>query len=615
MTLRSTIRRAMLSSFVALCLAASASPAAAQRRARLSADLADRMSRNAQDIDVIVHGTQAELDALAARYNLRVKRYLRSGGVLRVNAGQLSALQGDAGVSHLSSDAPVRSAADVTRETIGADQVWAGAGALKALSGAGVTVAVIDSGVDVRHAALANRIVANVDFTGGDGVDRYGHGTHVAALIAGAAGRTADTADYGGIAPGARIVSLRVLDANGAGQASDVMEAIDWAIEHRREFNIKVINLSLGAPVLQSYLDDPLCEAAERATEAGIVVVAAAGNFGLTADGKKVFGGITAPGNAPSVITVGALDTKGTVARSDDTIATFSSRGPTLYDHIIKPDLVAPGRNVVSAEAAGSLLATQFPERHVTGSGRTGYIQLSGSSMSAGVVSGVVALLLERRPRLGPAEMRMTLQATSTFMPSEGLVASGAGSLNALTALVFVGDRRSDPPSIAIAGESALAGGLFTLLKGTDQSRPLVGNQLERKSGAVLGSTIVWGSSALRAETIVWSGANVLDTIVWGSGTQETIVWGSGVSDTIVWGSGALDTIVWGSVAAGTIVWGSCIGSGETIVWGSRSQDTIVWGSGGADTIIWSISQADTIVWGSGLSNDSTIVWGSANLT
>ena len=188
MTPTSTIRRTFQSVLFIAGLAASASPAIAQHRARLSTDLADRLATGDQDIDVIVHGSRTDLDALATRYNLRVKRYLRSGGVLRINAGQLSALQDDASVDHLSSDAPVRSSVDVTRATIGADQVWSGTDTMRALTGSGVGVAVIDSGVDLRHAALANRVVASVDFTGGDGIDRYGHGTHVAALIAGVAG-------------------------------------------------------------------------------------------------------------------------------------------------------------------------------------------------------------------------------------------------------------------------------------------------------------------------------------------------------------------------------------------------------------------------------------------
>src|SRR5439155_25899584 len=126
----------------------------------------------------------------------------------------------------------------------------------------------------------------------------------------------------------------------------------------------------------------------ERAYRAGITVVAAAGNYGRSADGRSVYGGITTPANSPYAIAVGALDTHGTAQRSDDTVAAYSSKGPTRYDLIVKPDLAAPGHHIVSAEAADSYLAKTYPDHHVSGSGQTAVMQLSGTSMAAGVVSG-----------------------------------------------------------------------------------------------------------------------------------------------------------------------------------------------------------------------------------
>lgn len=406
-----------------------------------------------------------------------------------------------------------------------------------------------------------------------------------------------------------------MLDGDGAGKASDVIEAIDWAIEHRRRFNIKVINLSLGAPVLQSYRDDPLCEAAQRAVDAGIVVVAAAGNFGMTADGKKIFGGITAPGNSPSVITVGALDTKGTAVRSDDTIAKFSSRGPTMYDHIIKPDLVAPGRNVIAAEAAGSTLAARYPERHIT----DGYMSLSWSSMSAGVVSGAVALLLERRPNLRPAETRIALQLTSEFMKSEGLVVAGAGSLNALAAA----ELSDSPAATHLTAVRTLAGSTLNDRLPAQYSRLISAFTAQKDSDTIVwgqGATIVWGQSATivwgqattivwgQAATIIWGQASAADTIIWGQSGQDTIIWGQDSSDTIIWGQASPDTIIWGQGGGSdTIIWGQ--DGYDTIIWGQDGSDTIIWGQGaGADTIIWGqAGETDTIVWGQAA---DTIIWG-----
>ncbi len=240
--------------------------------------------------------------------------------MLQVTREQLAAMSSDPAVSHVSGDARVHRMMAVTTRAIGADQVWQGIAGLPAYTGAGIGVAIIDSGIE-NHRALKNRVVASFDFVGGKGRDEYGHGTHVAGIVAG------ESNEFPGVAPGAHIVSLRVLDKEGAGDTSDVIAAMDFAVENRARFNLRVINLSLGHPVFESYRDDPLCQAVERAVRAGMVVVAAAGNFGKTADGRPVIGGIVSPGNSPSAITVGALNTKGTAFPSDDVMATYSSRG------------------------------------------------------------------------------------------------------------------------------------------------------------------------------------------------------------------------------------------------------------------------------------------------
>ena len=204
----------------------------------------------------------------------------------------------------------------MTAESIGADQVWAGAGDLPKLSGKGVTVAVIDSGIDPKHNALRGRVLATVDFTGGDGVDRFGHGTHVAAIIAGQAGQTADTRMYRGVASGAYLVNLRVLGNDGSGTASDVIEAIDWAIEHQA-----AIQHPRHQPVARR------AGAAAVSRRSGVRGGGARGARGhlrrrgggeLRADGGREdgsWGGITSPGNSPYALTVGALDTQGTAER------------------------------------------------------------------------------------------------------------------------------------------------------------------------------------------------------------------------------------------------------------------------------------------------------------
>jgi serine protease AprX len=593
--LSSTTRRTLAGVFCAAVLIAA--PAHAAHRARLSADLADQLAAGSQSMHVIVHGTSADIAALVARYNLTVKKMLTSGAVVTVNAGQLDALQQDPAVDHLSGDIRIRSAADVTAEAIGADQVWAGIDGSRPLSGRGVTVAVIDSGIDTRHNAfLKNRVVVTRDFTGGDGIDRFGHGTHVAGLIAGQRGIVPETQTYQGIATGAALVNLRVLGNDGSGVASDVVEAIDWAVAHQHEYKIGVINLSLGAPVLQPYRDDPMCEAVERAVNAGITVVVAAGNLGRTPDGKSLYGGITAPGNSPYALTVGAVDTHGTPERSDDTLAPYSSKGPTRYDLVLKPDVVAPGSHLVSAEASDAYLPTTYPERHVAGSGANAYMQLSGTSMAAGVVSGAAALLLEHRPALRPADVKAALQLTSTYMGSVGLAGAGAGEINLVGAVALCTSGSVSPTVIAAEVQSPSLLASLTLSTSTD-----VNGRRSDAAAPVSGKSIVWGS----AGSIVWGAAG---SIVWGAGgsivwgSSDSIVWGSsivwGASDSIVWG--ASDSIVWGSsVASNAIVWGSSVTS-NSIVWGSSvTSNSIVWGA--SDSIVWGSSDADSIVWGTDL--------------
>jgi len=488
--------------------------AAAAHSARLSADLSDHLSVGSQTIRVIVHGTRAEVDALAARYNLRIVKYLQSGAVFQVNAGQLAAMRQDEGQDHLSGDIRIQSSVDAADvESIGADQVWAGSDEVKAQSGGGITVAVIDSGINTRHKAFANgRVLLTKDFTGGDGQDHYGHGTHVAAIIAGQAGKTVDTRDYRGIAPGAYLLNLRVLGDDGSGSVSDVIEAIDWTIAHRNEYNVRIINLSLGAPVLQPYRDDPLCEAVERAVRAGLVVVVAAGNYGKTLDGRSVYGAIASPANSPYAIAVGAIDTHDTAQRSDDTLATYSSKGPTRYDLIVKPDLSAPGSHIKSAEATDSYLSKTYPARHVSGTGANAVIQLSGTSMSAAVVSGAAALVLDARGSLKPADTKAALQLTSTFMPEAGIIGAGAGMINVLAA-VELAETSEIQSATTIAGEKTVASRLFSTQVTSQFVKSLAKKSVQRQV-----RKITYGGSP-KGDTILWG-----DTIMWGSLKDNTII-------------------------------------------------------------------------------------------
>ena len=228
-------------------------------------------------------------------------------------------------------------------------------------TGAGIGIAFVDSGI-YAHPDLASRIVYRQSFiSGGVSNDDYGHGTHVAG-IAGSGQRCTSsngsqyTRTFRGVAPGAHLIDLRALDANGMSTDSIVLAAIDKAISLRSQYNIRVLNLSLGRPVYESYRLDPICAAVAAAWKKGIVVVVAAGNLG-----RNGYATITSPGNSPNAITVGAMKTEGTPNRNDDLIASYSSRGPTWIDYEVKPDMVAPGNMVVSLLAPGSTLSKTYP--------------------------------------------------------------------------------------------------------------------------------------------------------------------------------------------------------------------------------------------------------------
>ncbi len=511
---------------------------AAEHRARLSNDLRTLLSRrSAETVRVIVRARGRRLERLAARHDVTIASRMRTGAVLEVTSGQLDALSRDPDVAHIASDASVRPMLAVTTEAIGADQAWAGLTTSNGVTGRGIDVAVIDSGVS-PHPDLGGRVVASFDFVDSSlpdsvqGVrraalhnDGYGHGTHVAGIIASNPQALAYRG-YSGVAPGAHVINLRVLGGDGFGRTSDVFNAIDWAIRYRHLFNIRILNLSLGRPILDSYRDDPLCQAVERAVAEGLIVVASAGNLGKMDDGTRILGGVVSPGNSPAAITVGALNTNGTSARSDDVMATYSSRGPTWIDGLIKPDLAAPGNRITSLGAPRSGLAQSYPGLHVAGVGQRSYFELSGTSMATAVVSGAAALILEANPRLTPAQVKVVLQLTSSRLEGVGLIESGAGSLNVASALQTAIDAPGVPlPLSIIAGELIQPAGLTFAAVETVAAESII-----------WGSSIIWGASTVVGNAIIWGATiPISESDFWGSGgvTGDAIIWGA----SIIWGS------------------------------------------------------------------------------
>ncbi|HET6957034.1 MAG TPA: S8 family peptidase, partial [Vicinamibacterales bacterium] len=430
----------------------------------------------------------------------------------------------------------------------------------------GIGVAIVDSGIS-PHAALTGKVVANVSLITGDPsvLDAFGHGTHVAGIIAGNGSAAASVTGLftGGVAPGVQLVNVRVLGADGVGRTSDVIAGIQWAIANRARYNIRVINLSLGHPVMEPSATDPLCEVVADAFHAGIVVVAAAGNDGVTADGTRVLGGITSPGNSPWAITVGSLNTWGTVKRSDDTLTTYSSRGPTRFEGTVKPDVAAPGNKIVSLEANGSNIPIEYPYLHRAGNGSNSYMQLSGTSMAAPMVSGGVALLLQGTPGMNPSQVKMALQAGATYMPDAGLMGAGAGSVNFMASRKLTTTLLGLLPSNLIGGLLSPASGAIFWDTGTLASRLYAGVGIRLLS--LLQGPLVWLNSTL---------LNTGDLNLLGIGNPLASI--------------AAKSLLYGQVAdwtnSQTIMWGTSITdpSGQTIMWGtSYTTDgtTIMWGT------------------------------------
>jgi serine protease AprX len=419
------------------------------------------------------------------------------GQVAYVPNGSLATLAAMPGVQSVSLDRRVYGTLERTAATIGATWVREHLG----FDGSGVGIAIIDSGVANWHDDLgSSRVTRFADFVNfqPSAYDDYGHGTHVAGIIAGnghdSQGRRR------GIAPGATLLVEKVLDATGQGYISNVIAAIDYAIANRDVLGIRVINLSVSAGVYESYTTDPLTLAARRAVDAGIVVVSAAGNLGRSPEGTPQRGGVGAPGNAPWVITVGASSHNGTVERSDDTVAAFSSRGPTLIDFQAKPDLVAPGVGIESIAEAGSTLWNTKPMMRLWGSVPTAaepYLSLSGTSMAAPSVSATIALMLQANPRLTPAEVKGILEFTAESRPEYDAMTQGAGFLNARGAVELAqaaASGASIQPQADRGNVTRGAGGVFE-----DEGKP----------GARIAAPAAEGGG------VIWSAAGAVHDIVW----------------------------------------------------------------------------------------------------
>ena len=436
--------------------------------------------------------------------------------------------------------------------------------ALLKADGSGVGVAVIDTGA-VPMPDLRDAIRYRVDFTPEhDGLDRYGHGTHMAGIVVGDG--TSSNGQYSGVAPGADLISLKVAGYNGATDASVVIAALQWVISHKAQFNIRVLNLSFGTDAKQPYSIDPLDYAVEQAWRAGITVVVSAGNGGPGA------GTIEKPGEDPYVITVGAVDTRQTTSASDDTVAPFSAHGPT-QDGFAKPDLVAPGISIVSVRDPNSTVDQLHPAARVGDS----YFKGTGTSQAAAIVSGVAALMTQRNPLLTPNQVKSLLMRTATKLP--GQPGSGAGELNAGAAVNLVTDllalidsaNGGLTPSKGTGRLEGSRGSLHVYADTNNDGRP------DYVSGEITAFGTRWTASAWGANS--WSDyawqTNSWTIDAWGAKSWSGMGWSAKSWSANTWSNGTWSSNAWSAKSWSAKSWSANDWAAKS--WSAKSWSAASW--------------------------------------
>jgi serine protease AprX len=585
---------------VAGAASAAATPAQNRRHPGKLSEKAreEATAKGSAPLDVLVRFRQApgaSERSLVKASSGKVRRQHRSRWMsVRIPGRLVEAFADNPAVEYVALDGPISLAAmDAARETV---DLPGPALPESVLKGAGVTIAVVDSGVAL-HSEIQT-LVAAVDFVAippdpvtqlsgppllvapQDSVDPNGHGTHVAGLLVGNGSHSLD-GRYVGIAPEASLLSVRVLDGAGNGQSSDLLAGLEWVLAHRNEYGVRVLNLSLGHPVYEPAANDPLVQAVDALWDAGVVVVCSAGNAGRNGHGT-----ISSPCNSRKAITVGALNDRGTPDLSDDVVTTYSSRGPTLFDLVAKPDLIAPGNRIVSLRAAGSQLDVDYPERRIAGDpGQPDvfeHFEMSGTSMAAPIVAGTAALMVQQEPWLNPGTVKARLMLSAKKPAVGDPFATGAGVLDILAAL-HTGGQVVDAPSPlvhpdSVTGTLSVENTAVLWADATFSLTALWSAGVEWSAAApdapvlVSSSAILWGDAILWSEALLWP-ENVVtpDAILW----TECTFW----SEAILWDDAAGlsgQAILWDDAANGqAILWDDAANS-QAVLWDDAANSLII---------------------------------------
>jgi serine protease AprX len=443
------------------------------------------------------------------------------------------------------------------------------------VSGKGVGVALIDSGIaPVEGLNSPDQVVNGVDLSfesqapGLLHLDTFGHGTHMAGIINGrnpeiATNAAGETGMFTGVAPGSTVVNVKVAGADGAVDVSQVIAAIDWVVEHKNDngMNVRVLNLSFGTQSTQSYLIDPLAHAAEVAWRNGIVVVVAAGNEGNETSM------LNDPATDPYVLAVGASDQGNVLDPRDDKVAPFSSRGSLTR----MPDILAPGKGIVSLRVPGSLLDQSYPSARmhdVTGDER--FFRGSGTSQSAAVVSGVVALLLQYRPNLTPDQVKCLLTQTADRLPGVDPRLQGAGSLNVARAFLA-----GTPKNCVQTHPTSTGTGSLELARGGSHvADPDTGEEL-------VGEIDIFGTpwdgrswSAASMAGVSWSGGNFLG-VSWSGVSWSGVSWSGRSWSGVSWSGRSWSGVSWSGRSWSGVSWSGVSWSG--VSWSGRSWSGVSW--------------------------------------
>jgi serine protease AprX len=456
----------------------------------------------AKEVDEAADATVTTRDALKRRFSTMgtVSAKLTGAGLLRLAHEKM--------ILAITPDAPVVPAGYTSTEA------WPYAANVTRFWGSTApapTIAIVDSGIDANRADFAGRVVADVRMTqlpnnsAGDG---RGHGTFVAGIAAGGAPGKA------GASPQSKIVSIDVMDDKGMAMTSDVIGAADWILKNKDVYGIRVANFSLHSSVPASILWDPLDAAVERLWFSGVVVVAAAGNYGI-AGGQS--GVPYAPGNDPFVITVGAVDLDGSARNTrDDQTAPWSAYGYTL-DGFAKPEIAAPGRYMVGPIPVGATLGLEKPQ-NLRGAD---YMQLSGTSFAAPIVAGAAAQILAAHPTWTPDQVKGALMVTAKYLPDAVPLSAGVGELDAAAAA----SARQAPNANAALSQFVVSA--------------------SNGSGKVFDAAS-WASTA--RENASWASASWSDAS-WASASWASASWASASWASASWASASWSDASWASAS------------------------------------------------------------------